>query len=64
VIDRATGKPGVIYYAGVVKWYSNSQVEVVSGNRRASLGGGFSVFIMKKEDRRLIRTKTKRIVTI
>jgi len=64
VIDRATGKPGIIYYAGVVKWYSNSKVEVVGGCRCASLGGGFSVFIMKKEDGRWKRTKTKSMVTI
>jgi hypothetical protein len=64
VVDRASGKPGVIYYAGVVRWFSNSKVEVVTGSTCASLGGGFSTFIMKKEDGRWIRTKTKRMVTI
>lgn len=64
VIDRSSGQRGVIYYAGVVRWFSNSKVEVVTGSTCASLGGGFSVFIMKKEDGRWIRTKTKRRVTI
>jgi hypothetical protein len=64
VIDKASGKPGVIYYAGVVRWLSNSKVEVITGSTCASLGGGFTVFIMKKEDGRWMRTKTKRMVTI
>lgn len=64
VIDKATGKPGVIYYAGVVRWLSNSKVEVITGSTCASLGGGFTVFIMKKKDGRWMRTKTKRMVTI
>jgi hypothetical protein len=64
VIDRVSGKPGVIYYAGVIRWFSNSKVEVIAGSTCASLGGGFSVFIMKKENGRWIRTKTKRMVTI
>jgi hypothetical protein len=64
VIDKVTGKPGVIYYAGVARWLSNSKVEVVRGNTCGSLGGGFTVFIMKKEHGRWTRTRTKRSVTI
>ena len=64
VIDKASGKPGVIYYAGVVRWFSNSKIEAVTGSTCASLGGGFTVFIMKKESGTWIRTKTMRIVTI
>ena len=64
VVDRASGKPGVIYYAGVVGWLSSTKVEVIAGSTCASLGGGFTVFVMKKEDGRWTRTKTKRMVTI
>jgi hypothetical protein len=64
VIDKASGNQGVIYYAGVVRWLSNSKVEVITGSTCASLGGGFTVFIMKKEDGKWMRTKTKRMVTI
>jgi hypothetical protein len=64
VIDKASSKPGVIYYAGVVRWLSNSKVEVITGSTCASLGGGFRVFVMQKEDGRWMRTKTRRIVTI
>jgi hypothetical protein len=64
VIDKASGKPGVIYYAGVTKWMSSSKAEVIEGSTCASLGGGFTVFMMKKEGGRWIRTKTKRVVTI
>jgi hypothetical protein len=64
VIDKASGKPGVIYYAGVVRWLNNSKVEVIAGSACASLGGGFTEFIMKKGDGGWIRTKIKRMVTI
>jgi hypothetical protein len=64
VVDRTTGELGVIYYAGVHRWLSNSSVEVTQGVTCASLGGGFSEFIMKKKDGKWTRTKTKRVVTI
>jgi hypothetical protein len=37
---------------------------VFTGSTCSSLGGGFSVSIMKEEDGRWIRTRTKRMVTI
>jgi hypothetical protein len=64
VVDKVTGKRGVIHYAGVVRWLRNSKVEVISGITCARLGGGFSEFIMKKEDGKWIRTRTKRTITI
>jgi hypothetical protein len=64
VIDKASGKPSVIYYAGVLRWLNNSKVEVIAGGTRASLGGGFTEFVMEKREGKWIRTKTKRMVTI
>jgi hypothetical protein len=64
VIDKASGNPGIIYYAGVLKWSGKSKVEVVAGTTCASLGGGFTKFIMKKRDGKWIRTKIKIMVTI
>ena len=52
VIDKASGQPGVIYYAGVLKWFSSSKVEVIEGSTCASLGGGFTEFIMEKREAR------------
>lgn len=63
VIDKATGKPGAIYYAGVLRWRSNSKVEVIMGTISASFGGGFTEFVMEKREGRWVRTKTKRMVT-
>ena len=62
VIDKGSGEPGVIYYAGVLKWVSNSKVEVVEGCTCASLGGGLTEYTMKKKDGKWMRTKTKRMV--
>lgn len=64
VIDKATGKQGVLYYAGVLKWSGNSEVEVIEGSTYASLWGGFTEFIMRKKDGKWVKTRTKRIVTI
>jgi hypothetical protein len=64
VIDKASRKQGIIYYAGVLRWFSNSKVEVVEGVTCASLGGGFDEFIMRKKGGKWIVTKTKRMVTI
>ena len=64
VIDRGGGQPGIIYYAGVLRWLSNSKVNVVSGSDVAFLGGGFTEFTMEKRQGNWIRTKTKRRVLI
>lgn len=64
VIDKASGKPGVIYYAGVLRWLNDSKVEVIAGSTCASLGGEFTEFVMEKRGGKWTRTKTKRMVTI
>jgi hypothetical protein len=64
VVDKASGEVGVIYYAGALRWLSDSKVEVIEGSTCASLCGGFTEFIMTKKDGKWIRTRTKRMVAI
>jgi len=64
VIDKASGNPGVIYYAGVLRWVNDAKVEVIAGSTCASLSGGFTELVMEKREGKWIRTKTKRMVTI
>lgn len=50
VIDQATRGPGIVYYAGVLKWLGNSKIEVITGTMCGSLCGGFTEFVMKREN--------------
>jgi len=63
-IDKATGKLGILYYSGVLKWFNNSKVKVVHGVDCGSLCGGFTEFTMEKRNGKWTRTKTNRNITI
>lgn len=64
VIDKTRGDLGVIYYAGVRRWYGNSKVEVITGSICASLGGGCWEFFMERQNGKWVRTKTKKMMTM
>lgn len=49
IVDRITREPGAVYSAGVIRWLSNSKVEVRRGHHIASLAGSGTVCVMEKK---------------
>lgn len=58
IVEKVTGKLGIVYYAGVSRWRSNSKVQVISGHEVGFLGGVCIEFIMQKEDGFWVRKNT------
>lgn len=62
VIDKTNGQPGVIYYAGVQKWISDSKVEVIESADYSSLGGWLNEIIMQKRSGKWVPTEMIKMV--
>jgi len=62
VADKVTGESGVVYSAGIIRWISDSRVEVRRACHAGNLAGGATHFIMKKKGDKWQETKTTRQV--
>ena len=50
IIDKTTGKLGLIFYTNDIKWLSPSKAQIDAGYAEANLSAGSNTYIMEKKD--------------
>lgn len=57
VADKATGKRGVLFHTGAIKWLSDIEAEITGGYYEEKLSSSGSTYHLKKVDGKWIVTK-------
>jgi hypothetical protein len=59
VVDKDTGKSGLIFSVGAIKWISDTEAEVSGGYYEAGLSSSGNVYFVKRRDGKWVVTGDK-----